>query len=220
MTPWQIAALCGLGFLVTHHGMSHLPVRDRLVGALGRWGYLGLYSAVATALYAPVAVLWWRHTRTTPVWWALWGFVPRTLTTTLCIAGFWLLVGGVLESGRTSLSTSLRGKQVEVPVGASAFTRHPVFWGVVLWSLGHLVVDGGAVDVAFHGTNIAVGVLGGLHQDARYLARDPGYAAWMARTRFAPLPWPVPDARFTPLSYVALLAGLALAAGARIALHT
>lgn len=215
--PWQMAWLLGIGFALTHHVLSHQPVRSRLIGATGTNPFLGVYSAISIAFYAPLAWLWWTTSRTTPIWWAFRGPIATGLATVVIAAGFALAVGAVVRPGRTSMFTK-RGPNRKVQ-GMSAFSRHPLFFGIALVSVGHLIVDGGAVDVAFHGTNLLVGLIGAAHQDQRYAATDPDYLDWMARTRLVPLPWPVAGSEVGVPAMIGALVGLLLAFLARVGLH-
>ncbi len=219
MTTWTIALACGAGFVATHHVLSHAPLRRRLVDALGAYPFMGLYSVVSSVLYLPLAWLWWTNTQATPVWWSLRDPVSVGVSSLLATAGLVLLVGGAVQSSRASVSTVMSGRDVHTPVGMQGFTRHPVLMGFALFSIAHLWVDGGAVDVAFHGTNLAVAVIGAPHLDSRYRQADPGYAAWMDRTRLVPLPWPVEGTRWPTMSWVGVAAGLGLAAAAWMWLH-
>ncbi len=219
MEHWHLALALGLGFIVTHHTMSHHPIRERLRDMLGANGFLGVYSVVSTIFYGPLAYLWWTETATTPLWWAFRTPAAIALASALITAGLVLTTGALLSPSRTSMAATMAGTTFTEVRGMSVFTRHPVFGGMALFSLGHLVVDGGAVDVAFHGTNIIVSVLGGLHQDQRAQIKDPDYAHWMTQTRLVPLPWPVAGGKFGTQGWMGLALGLAASAGARWLLH-
>lgn len=219
MTEWQLALFAGAGFLSTHHLMSHHPLREKQVQVLGRDGFLALYSVVSLVFYGPLVYLWWTTSRATPIWWRLGHPFAEFAASVLIVCGIVLAVGGMGQSGRTALMRQMSGETLVVPRGMSAFTRHPLFFGIALASLGHLLVDGGAVDVAFHGTNLAVALIGGIHQDARFLATDPTYAEWTERTRLVPLPWPVPGSVLDRSTAALAVVGLATAFAARMFLH-
>lgn len=151
------------------------------------------------------------------MWWALRGSVPTAVASALIVTGFVLAVAAMVRPAPTSMA--MRGRTPGRVSGMSAFTRHPLFWGLTLLSLGHLIVDGGAVDVAFHATNVFVGVFGAYHQDHRFLVTVPEYADYRARTRMIPLPWPVPGATVGLPAMAGGAVGFGLALLARATLH-
>ncbi len=211
--------LLGAGFVASHHIMSHHPIRERLIGALGGTPFLIVYSLVSTVFYAPLCVLWWQNSQTTPIWWAARDPNAASFAGAVILAGFMLLVGGAVTGSKTSMAARISGQEFRRVVGVNGFTRHPVFSGFILISIGHLLVDGGAVDVAFHGTNLVVSLIGGWHQDQRGLLSDPTYADWMKRTRLFPLPWTVEETVWTRAAMVGVALGVVLASVARVIFH-
>ena len=51
--------------------------------------------------------------------------------------------------------------------GVLRITRHPLFAGLALWGLAHVLVNGFLSDVVFFGGFPLFSLLGGAHQDAR-----------------------------------------------------
>src|SRR5260370_26813387 len=71
--------------------------------------------------------------------------------------------------------------------GVLKITRHPGFVAFTIFGLAHMLMNGWAGDVLFFGIFPALGILGGLHQDARKI-RDLGesYREFKAKTSFLP----------------------------------
>lgn len=216
MPGWSQVLLWWGAFAGSHLVLSSLPVRRPLIARLGEAGFRGLYSLVGLVTIFFFVGSWWENRHGGPLLWllrdvpAVWG-----LSVGLSVLGFAMLVGSLLQPNPTSLAP---GASPE-PRGISRITRHGFFTGIVLWGLGHVLVNGWAADLVFFGGLALFVVLGALHQDARKRATEgerlaPFYAATSlvpfaaiaaGRQRLAPgeLPW----------------AGLALGAAAGVALY-
>src|SRR5260370_37006825 len=73
------------------------------------------------------------------------------------------------------------------PHGVLKITSHPGFVAFTIFGLAHMLMNGWAGDVLFFGTFPSLGILGGMHQDARKI-RDLGerYRGVKAKTSFLP----------------------------------
>jgi uncharacterized membrane protein len=178
-------AILWLAFLGTHLVLSHPPVRSKLVARVGEGPFSGLYSLVALALFVPLVYLWWtgRHTGELLWWW-------RTPTVVhvaeaLTIAGFFLTFGGLVRPPPSFIAARFGPKPASLR-GMVTITRHPVFMGLSLWALAHVLVNGWASDVAFFAGFILTTIAGSLHQDWRKGREDPSYADVVSRTGFLP----------------------------------
>jgi uncharacterized membrane protein len=79
------------------------------------------------------------------------------------------------------------GTPTRRPRGVQRITRHPLFMGIVLWALMHLLVNGFASDVMFFGGFVLFGLLGSWHQDRRQKALPDGsYAKFCEQSPFLP----------------------------------
>jgi len=133
LIPFLLALLLFLAL----HSVPALPaIRQRLVGAMGRRGYLIAYSLASllslgwvfhAALALDYVELW------APTAWQAWiaiGLVPIAL---------FLLAAGLLSPNPASISfRGYRGK----PGAIVAITRHPVLWGFLLWAGSHVLANG------------------------------------------------------------------------------
>ncbi len=123
-------------FLATHIALAENPVRAVLVRALGERPFAWSYGAIAVlqliwigqVVEAAPVVRYWEP----PAWM---GLVPL-LTMPLALL---FLVCGFTQSNPTASLASGRLARREV-TGILAVTRHPVMWGLGLWSMAHLVV--------------------------------------------------------------------------------
>ena len=173
-------ALLWVGFAATHVGLSHPPVRGRLVGALSAGGYQGLYSAVALLFFVPLVGLYFGHKHEGTWLWTL----PRGpllvwLVYVLMALAFTLVVGALLRptpAGIVAGPAAVRG--------VHRLTRHPLVMGAAVFGATHMLLNSAASDLAFFGGFIAFAVIGALHQDHRKLLEGPAeFREFYAHTR-------------------------------------
>lgn len=198
-------ALAALAFVGSHFLLSSTGLRQRLAGGLGERGFVGLFSALALLLFAwliwayaeaPYRPLW-----TAPPWL---GLLP-VLAMPLALL---LLVGGFAEPNPTAVPPPTRlgaspKPPAAGPAGILAVTRHPVMWGIGLWALAHIPVNGDAASLILFGALALLALLGTRAIDAK--KRRAWGGEW---DRFA--------AATSNLPFVALAAGRARLAWARI----
>ena len=178
-----VVVLLWLGFAGSHVVLSSVMVRPRLIERLGLRGFLGLYSLVAFAFFVPLVWIYFAHKHAGPLLWSV--PVPP--------AGRWLLYIGMGVAITLNIAgfiqpspASVAGGEARVR-GALRITRHPVFMGVALFGVLHLVPNGYASDVAFFSGFPLFTVIGCWHQDRRKLAAGlPGFRAFYEATPFFP----------------------------------
>lgn len=166
MTPAALVALLWLLFAATHLGLASRRVEPALSARLGRQGYLGLYSAVALALFVALVWVYFGHRHAGAWYWSLpaTGALRAALYAGLVFA-FVLVVAANL---RPSPAAVVPGEAT--PRGVYRLTRHPLMTGFALIGLLHLPVNGAASDVAFFGGLGLFPLVGAWHQDRRKLA--------------------------------------------------
>ncbi|WP_199562514.1 NnrU family protein [Pelagibacterium lacus] len=160
-------------FLILHLIPVIPGMRDRMIERLGRPGYIALHSVLSTltliwlilaTLWAPVVVLWpmagWQA-------WVTIGLMPVAL---------FLLVAGLISPN--PLSLSLRPGATDTRSGIARITRHPVFWGALLWALSHIPPNGDLRSVLLFGSMAALAAAGFALGDRR--ARRKLGARWDA----------------------------------------
>ncbi len=208
-------------FLIAHVIPAMPVIRRSLQARLGEGGFIAAYSVVSLllfawliqeALLAPYIPLWyagpWSY------WVALIG-VPLAL----------LLLGmGALVPNPLSIAFVTRPFEPASP-GAVALSRHPILWGLGLWGLAHLAVNGHLVGLLLFGGLGAFAVIGMLVVEGRRRAAL-GEAEWQrlaSGTSFLPFVsllrgrarWPK-DARSAAGSTGGLLLAAALLAGGHL----
>ena len=135
-------------FAGTHMVLSSLPARARLIDRLGEKGFVGLYSLIAFATFVPLVWVYLGNRHAGSLVWNL-AAAPgvRPLSMLLAVLGIAAVVGGVLHP-----SPALVGiKQAWGARGLTRITRHPLFMGIALWALSHLLLNGFVTDVVFFG---------------------------------------------------------------------
>ena len=71
--------------------------------------------------------------------------------------------------------------------GIQRITRHPFLWAVVLWAVGHLVVNGDLPSIVLFGGMLVLALFGTAGVDRRSRERDPvNWAAFAAATSNVP----------------------------------
>ena len=156
-------------FAGTHMVLSSLQVRGKLIARLGEKTFIRLYSLIALATFIPLVWVYLGNRHRGGTVWSL-AATPgvRPLAVLLAVVGIALIVGGVLRP-----SPALVGiKQAWGARGLTRITRHPLFMGIALWALSHLLLNGFVTDILFFGGLLAFSLAGAAHQDARKRATE------------------------------------------------
>jgi uncharacterized membrane protein len=186
LDPTTAIALLSIAFTVSHLVISHPPLRDAAIARLGAGRFAALYSVLSLVLWLPLAALWWTNLHTGHLFWAARGPFAVHLAELLAASGLALILAGLVRPAPTSRASSRKGAlQVR---GVMAVTRHPLFMGIGLLCLAHLLVNGWAGDLWFLGSQVLLSVVGSWHQDQRHSAARPEYRDFCDRTSF----WPDP----------------------------
>lgn len=203
-----IAALW-IAFAATHMGLSSTSLRPKLVGTLGAAGFQALYSLVALAIFVPLVWLYFTHQHAGPPLWYLGRATPvRWLAYVGMALALVLVVGGVVQPSPVSMT----GGDTRVR-GVLRISRHPMFMGVGLFGLAHLLTANvNAAELAFFAGFPLFAWLGCRHQDARKLASlGDEFRRFHDETPFLPFSRPggLQGLREMPLA-IALGVGLAI----------
>jgi uncharacterized membrane protein len=171
-------------FALSHVVLSSNPLRPRAVRLLGERLYQGLYSLVAFAIFVPLVLVYAGNKHAGPL---LWYVDPNLAIDIVTRIGntiaVMLAVAGIFRPSPSGVT----GMPTRRPRGVQRITRHPLFMGLVLWALMHLLVNGFASDVAFFGGFVVFGLLGSWHQDHRQKALPDGaYAKFCEQSPFLP----------------------------------
>ena len=159
----------GLFFLGLHLLVSGTTLRDRIVATTGEQPYLGLFSA---ASLGGIVWLCWAYARAdyTELWGQVAVLYPVMLVTVF--VALELVVVGLTTPSPTAVEgeSKLDGEPAR---GILSITRHPFLWGVAIWAVSHLIVNGDAASLVFFGTLLVLSVSGTVSID-RKLARRYG----------------------------------------------
>lgn len=175
-------------FLAIHFLISGTSIRDRIAGAIGEGPYLGLFS-LASILTLAWMIFAFVQARSSPQNVSFWGIsrVTRDPAILLVFIAFLLALPGLLSNS----PTRVRGDaQVDKPTalsGMTRITRHPFLWGVTIWAVAHLMVNGRLADVVLFGGLLITALLGPFSIDAkRRRALGDRYRAFEAKTSNIP----------------------------------
>lgn len=169
--------LATAAFLATHF-VASTPLRSKLVGAMGEWPYRGLYSlfafvtlgwmvwAYAAAPHEPL----WQGQRLLPV-------VAMPLSFVLLACGYW--------RNPTMVGADKLLKSADPARGLIRITRHPIMWGLMLWSGSHVLARGDLKSLIFFGGFFVLSALGTVLIDSRKKA-NPDWAGFAAVTSNVP----------------------------------
>jgi uncharacterized membrane protein len=147
-----------LFFLVIHFGISGTRLRDGLITRLGENAYRGLFSVASL-----VGLIWmiyaYRHAPTQELWPTPHGL--RGVGYALVLIGFLLAIIGLATPSPTQTGGEARLSGGGDPVrGIVRITRHPFLWGVALWALVHVVMNGDLASLVLFGSLLVLS-LGG-----------------------------------------------------------
>jgi uncharacterized membrane protein len=183
MTATMTIVALWVAFAGTHMVLSSIAVRRALVARLGEPAFLGIYSLVAFACFVPLVWTYFASKHAGPLLWSIPIGTPLRWTIYVGMAvAFVLVVAGLVRPSPASITPG-----DPTPRGAMLLTRHPLFMGVGLFGLLHLVPNGHAADVAFFGGFPLFALIGCRHQDQRKLATGPAaYDRFVADTPFVP----------------------------------
>lgn len=184
MSTTAMILLLWLAFAATHMGLSDTRVRPALVSRLGERPFSALYSLVSLAIFVPLVVVYFDNKHAGPLLWHL-GGIPgvRWAMYVGAAISFAIMAAGIARPSPASLAPG----RAEVR-GVYRITRHPLFMGIALLALLHLVVVAvNTADLAFFGGFVVFALVGCRHQDQRKLAtiRD-GYERFYEETPFLP----------------------------------
>lgn len=170
----------------THILLSSVPLRARLIPALGLRGFKAVYSLAALATFIPLVVTAWnnRHEGALlydPPSWTV------HVTETVMLLSVLLLALSVATPSPATTVMEMTGRARSQPRGVLRVTRHPNNTGFILFGLAHMISNPTVGDWTFWGGFVIFGVASALHQDRRSLATGPaGFDGFVRQTSFLP----------------------------------
>jgi uncharacterized membrane protein len=151
-------------FLAIHFGVAGTKLRDVIVARIGMKRYRAVFSLLSLAglvwlvsayVGAPVEPLW-----SAPFW-------TNYVAIVLMLFAFLLVVIGLTTPNPTAASFESRLAREDVVRGMIRVTRHPFLWGVALWALAHLLVNGDAASLVLFGSLLLLALAGTVSIDAK-----------------------------------------------------
>lgn len=162
MDPIAHLALATLVFLATHF-VSSTQARKPLVESMGERAYLGAYSLVS---FLTIGWMGWAylHAPYQPLW-----QVPGVKLWPLVVMPFSLVLvaAGVMTKNPSAVGQAVALTDAEPARGILRVTRHPVMWGIALWSGVHLAARGDVASLIFFGGFLVLALAGTALIDAR-----------------------------------------------------
>ncbi|HEY8617360.1 NnrU family protein [Phenylobacterium sp.] len=155
-------------FVLIHLAISGTRVRDVLVARIGAGPYMGLFSLLSLG-----GIVWlgWAFagTRATDEALPMWGMSAAThgLQFLLQLVAVLFIVVGLTTPNPTSVRQEAVLDRPEPVRGMLRITRHPFLWGVALWAIGHLLVNGDAGSLILFGSMLALALFGTASIDAK-----------------------------------------------------
>ncbi|WP_324754993.1 NnrU family protein [Roseovarius sp. Pro17] len=173
---WLEFAAAFAAFFITHSLPMRPKIRAKLVGLVGRRGFLTLYSVlslgmlawlIVAAANAPYVVLWHRAP------WQTW--VPLFAMAGVCA----LLCLSIARPNPLSFGGARNDLFDPAHPGIIRLVRHPLLLALTLWAAAHLVANGDLAHVILFGVFAGFALLGMRIVDRRK-RREMGAGQWAA----------------------------------------
>jgi uncharacterized membrane protein len=172
-------------FLAIHLLVSGTRVRDALTGRIGQGPYMGLFSLSSLAGLAWLGIAF-AGARGQGGYWDLTP-LTRQIQMGLQLLAMLLIVPGLTTPNPTSVRQEGALDRPDVVKGMLRITRHPFLWGVAIWAIGHLLVNGDPASLVLFGTMLVLALFGTASIDAkRRRALGPKWDAFAAQTSNVP----------------------------------
>lgn len=142
-----------------HLLISGTAVRGKIADKIGEKSFQAVFS-----LLSLVGIVWLSRAYARAEYVELWGQVQalRSLALIVMLFAFLFVVLAFTTPNPTAVGGEALLKDTEPAKGIQRITRHPFLWGVVLWSLTHLMFNGDLASLVFFGAFLVL-ALGGPH---------------------------------------------------------
>ena len=175
-------------FLAIHFVVSGTRLRDAITGKIGEGPYMGLF---VLASFAGIGwlVFGYDQARSAADNLVFWGVSEplRWVQIALMLVSTCFIVIGIATPNPTSVRGEGKLDNEDVVRGMLRVTRHPFLWGVALWGLGHLLVNGDLAGLILFASMFGLALFGTSSIDAkRKRALGDKWDAFAARTSNVP----------------------------------
>jgi uncharacterized membrane protein len=135
-------------FVGIHWFIAGTELRWRIAGKIGEEAFQAIFSLLSLA-----GIVWLARAYRHAGYVALWGQVSglRPLALLLMLIAFFFAVLAFTSPNPTAVRGGALLKEKDPARGIQRITRHPFLWGVLIWSLTHLVLNGDLASVIFFG---------------------------------------------------------------------
>jgi len=172
-------------FLAIHLLVSGTRVRDAMTGRIGQGPYMGLFTVASIAGLVWIGLAF-SGARGQPAYWDLTP-LTRQIQIGLQLVAMLFVVPGLATPNPTSVRQEGALDRPDVVKGMLRITRHPFLWGVAIWAVGHLLVNGDPASLVLFGTMLVLALIGPRMIDAkRQRALGPKWDAFAAQTSNIP----------------------------------
>lgn len=175
-------------FVLLHLLVSGTRLRDSLIMHIGQGAYLGLFVVLSW-----LGVIWlglgFATARGSEENAAYWGVTPAThwVQVALQIIALLFIVIGITTRSPTMVRGEAALDDPDVVRGILRVTRHPFLWGMAVWALGHVIVNGDRASLILFGSMLLLALFGTSSIDAkRRRAMGASWDAFAARTSNLP----------------------------------
>lgn len=167
-----------------HFLISGTALRGKIVRVIGERAFLGFFS-----LMSVFGIIWLSRAYGQAEYLQLWPEpqMLRPVALIVMLVAFFFVILAFTSPNPTAVGGGALLTEKEPAKGVQRITRHPLLWGIALWSFTHLVFNGDLASVIFFGTFLILAVWGPFSID-RKRQKDFG-DAW---NRFAGLTSNVP----------------------------
>lgn len=185
MTQLIAAALVFIGI---HLFVSGTRLRDTITGAIGEGPYMGLFALASLAV-----LIWLAHSYNAASASAdnrvLYDLGRGMRDSGILIVGLAFLLGVQGLFVRNPTRVRMEGAIADESAirGVVRITRHPLMWGIILWSAFHVAVNGDLASVIFFVTFLVLALFGTYSIDAKRRRKlGPAWDSFAAKTSDVP----------------------------------
>jgi len=144
-------------FDAIHMVIAGTELRWKITGRIGEEVFQAVFSILSL-----VGIVWLSRAYGRVEYVELWGqlLAFRWLALIVMLIAFFFVVFAFASPNPTAVRGGAILKERDPARGIQRITRHPFLWGVVLWSLVHLILNGDLGSVIFFGTFLVLALLG------------------------------------------------------------
>ena len=173
-------------FVLLHLLVSGTRLRAAIVGTIGEGPYMGLFSLASLGGVVWLSMAYGDARGFGETYWDT-GAAGRHAALVIQLVAFLLIIPGLLTPNPTSVKQEGSLDRPDVARGMLRITRHPFLWGVAIWAVGHLLVNGDAPSILLFGSLLALAIFGTFSIDAkRRRALGPKWEPFATITSNAP----------------------------------